>query len=59
MQLFFNNVPPKVVQDYMQHKRYESTEVYLKVFALDLGNAEMSVTFSMDQREYAHLLTVK
>ncbi|WP_339375608.1 hypothetical protein [Candidatus Hamiltonella defensa] len=43
----------------MQHKRYESTEVYLKVFALDLGNAEMSVTFSMDQREYAHLLTVK
>ncbi len=37
MHLFFNHVPPKVVQTYMGHERYESTEVYLKVFALDVA----------------------
>ncbi|HHA3413379.1 TPA: tyrosine-type recombinase/integrase [Salmonella enterica subsp. enterica serovar Muenchen] len=31
MHLFFNHVPPKVVQAYMGHEHYESTEVYLKV----------------------------
>ena len=58
MHLFFNHVPPKVVQTYMGHERYESTEVYLKVFALDVA-PQLGVTFSLDHREYAHLLTVK
>lgn len=58
MHLFFNHFPPKVVQAYMGHERYESTGVYLKVFALDVA-PQMGVTFSMDHREYAHLLTVK
>jgi len=49
---------PEDVQDYMQHKRYESTEVYLKVFALDV-ETQIGVTFSMDQREYVHFLTIK
>ena len=31
MHLFLNHVPPKVVQTYMGHERYESTEQYLKV----------------------------
>ena len=37
MHLFLNHVPPKVVQTYMGHERYESTEQYLKVFALDVA----------------------
>jgi len=58
MHLFFNHVPPKVVQAYLGHERYESTEVYLKVFALDVA-PQMGVTFLMDHREYAHLLKDK
>lgn len=58
MHLFFNHIPPKVVQAYMGHERYESTEVYLKVFALDVA-PQMGVSFSMDHREYAHLLIKK
>ncbi|KGT88757.1 resolvase [Erwinia typographi] len=56
MHLFFNHVPPKVVQAYMGHERYESTEVYLKVFALDVA-PRLGVTFSLDHRDYGHLLT--
>jgi len=58
MHLFFNHVPPKVVQAYLGHERYESTEVYLKVFALDVA-PQMGVTFLMAHREYAHLLKDK
>ena len=58
MHLFFNHVPPKVVQAYMGHERYESTEVYLKVFALDVA-PQLGVTFSLDHRDYSHLLTRK
>jgi hypothetical protein len=58
MHLFFNHVPPKVVQTYMGHERYESTEVYLKVFALDVA-PQLVVTFSLDHRDYAQLLKHK
>ncbi|EOV4132521.1 tyrosine-type recombinase/integrase [Yersinia enterocolitica] len=58
MHLFFNHVPPKVVQAYMGHERYESTEVYLKVFALDVA-PQLGVTFSLDHRDYAQLLKHK
>ncbi|WGE30848.1 tyrosine-type recombinase/integrase (plasmid) [Edwardsiella tarda] len=58
MHLFFNHVPPKVVQAYMGHERYESTEVYLKVFALDVA-PQLGVKFSLDHRDYSHLLTRK
>lgn len=58
MHLFFNHVPPKVGQAYMGHERYESTEVYLKVFALDVA-PQLGVTFSLDHRDYSHLLTRK
>ncbi|KJN12552.1 hypothetical protein SS58_23445 [Enterobacter hormaechei subsp. hoffmannii] len=57
-QCLFNHVPPKVVQAYMGHERYESTEVYLKVFALDVA-PQLGVTFSLDHRDYSHLLTRK
>ncbi|HCP8550586.1 TPA: tyrosine-type recombinase/integrase [Escherichia coli] len=56
MHLFFNHVPPKVVQAYIGHERYESTEVYLKVFALDVAS-QLGVTFSLAHRDYSHLLT--
>lgn len=58
MHLFFNHVPPKVVQAYMGHERYESTEVYLKVFALDVA-PQLGVTFSLDHRDYTQLLKHK
>lgn len=55
MHLFFNHVPPKVVQAYMGHERYESTEVYLKVFALDVA-PQLGGTFSLDHRDYSHFV---
>lgn len=55
MHLFFNHVPPKVVQTYMGHERYESTEVYLKVFALDVA-PQIGVKFTLDHRDYAMMM---
>lgn len=40
----------------MGHERYESTEVYLKVFTLDV-TPQLGVAFSLDHRDYSHLLT--
>lgn len=47
MHLLFNKVHPKVLQAYMGHQRGESTEVYTKVFTLDIG-VQKNVTFSYD-----------
>lgn len=58
MHLFLNHVPPKVIQAYMGHERYESSEVYLKVFRLDVAQ-QLGVTFSLNRRDYRHLLTRK
>lgn len=58
MHLVFNHVPPKVVQTCMGHERYESTDVYLKVFALDVA-PQLEVTLSLDHRDYTHLLMQK
>lgn len=58
MHLFFNHVPPKVIQAYMRHERYESTEVYLKVFALDVV-PQLGVTFLLGHSDYSHLQTRK
>ncbi|WP_209499596.1 tyrosine-type recombinase/integrase [Winslowiella toletana] len=52
MHLFLNHVPPKVVQTYMGHERYESTEVYLKVFALDVA-PQLGIRFTLDAQEWA------
>lgn len=46
MNLINNHVPLKVVQAYMGHKGLSSTEVYTKVFALDVGR-QYEVQFSM------------
>lgn len=58
MHLFLNHVPPKVVQTYMGHERYESTEQYLKVFALDVA-PQLGIRFSLDAPDFEHLLTRK
>ncbi|MBD8170206.1 tyrosine-type recombinase/integrase [Erwinia persicina] len=58
MHLFLNHVPPKVVQTYMGHERYESTEQYLKVFALDVA-PQLGIRFSLDAQDFAGMLTRK
>lgn len=46
MNLIQHGVPLKVVQAYAGHARLESTELYTKVFALDIGR-QYDVRFSM------------
>lgn len=58
MHLFLNHVPPKVVQTYMGHERYESTEVYLKVLALDVAPA-LGIRFSYSAQDWTAALTVE
>ncbi|WP_019105452.1 tyrosine-type recombinase/integrase [Pantoea ananatis] len=58
MHLFFNHVPKKVVQTYLGHERPESTEVYLKVFALDVA-PQLGIRFSLDAQDYTGMLTRK
>lgn len=55
MQLFLNHVPPKVVQTYMGHERYESTEQYLKIFALDVA-PQLGIRFSLDAQDFMGML---
>ncbi|MDF7651823.1 tyrosine-type recombinase/integrase [Erwiniaceae bacterium L1_54_3] len=58
MHLFLNHVPPKVVQTYMGHERYESTEQYLKVFALDVA-PQLGIHFSLDAESFRLMLQKK
>lgn len=58
MHLFLNHVPPKVVQTYMGHERYESTEQYLKVFALDVA-PQLGIHFSLDAEPFRAALQKK
>jgi len=58
MQLFLNHVPPKVVQTYMGHERYESTEQYLKIFALDVA-PQLGIRFTLDPDDFAGMLIKK
>jgi len=48
-------VPPKVLQSLLGHEKFESTEVYTKVFALDVA-ASHQVRFSMDTADALQLL---
>lgn len=47
MHLLYSHVPPKVVQSLLGHEKFESTEVYTNVFALDVA-AGQQVRFSLD-----------
>jgi integrase len=55
MHLLYGHVHPKVLQALMGHEKYESTEVYTKVFALDVA-ASQQVRFSMDTAGALQLL---
>ncbi len=46
MNLIQHGVPLKVVQSYAGHARLESTEIYTKIFALDVGR-QYDVRFSL------------
>lgn len=50
MQLLYGHTPPKVLQSLLGHEKYESTEVYTKVFALDVA-ASQQVTFTLPVAE--------
>lgn len=46
MHLLQHHVPPKVLQAYLGHAESKSTEIYTRVFALDVGR-QYGVAFSM------------
>lgn len=55
MHMLYNHVHPKVVQSLLGHEKFESTEVYTKVFALDVA-ASHQVRFSLDTERSLQLL---
>lgn len=55
MHMLYHHVPPKVLQSLLGHEKFESTEVYTKVFALDVA-ASHQVRFSMETADALQLL---
>ncbi|HBC5673677.1 TPA: phage integrase family protein [Citrobacter koseri] len=55
MHMLYAGIPLKVLQSLMGHKSISSTEVYTKVFALDVA-ARHRVQFHMSEKEAANLL---
>lgn len=55
MHLLYGGVPLKVLQGLMGHKNVKSTEVYTKIFALDVA-AQQRVQFSMPGAEAVAIL---
>lgn len=46
MHLLYNRVHPKILQSFMGHRDYKSTEIYTRVFALDVAG-QLGVRFEM------------
>lgn len=55
MHMLYHHVPAKVLQSLLGHEKFESTEVYTKVFALDVA-AGHQVRFSLDTQTALQLL---
>ncbi|EOT0787355.1 TPA: tyrosine-type recombinase/integrase [Klebsiella pneumoniae] len=55
MHLLYGHVHPKVLQSLLGHEKFESTEVYTKIFALDVA-ASKQLRFTLDTRDALHLL---
>lgn len=55
MHLLYGHVHPKILQGLMGHEKYESTEVYLRIFALDVA-ASHQVRFTLDTANALQLL---
>ena len=53
MHMLYAGIPLKVLQSLMGYKSISSTEVYTKVFALDVA-ARHRVQFSMPEPEFTH-----
>ncbi|WP_407437627.1 site-specific integrase [Lelliottia sp.] len=58
MHMLYNGIPLKVLQSLMGHKSVSSTEVYTKVFALDVA-ARHRVQFQMSETEAVAILKAK
>lgn len=50
MHLLYGHVHPKVVQGLLGHEKFESTEVYTKIFALDVA-ASQQLRFTLDTND--------
>lgn len=55
MHLLYGHVHPKILQGLMGHEKFESTEIYTKVFALDVA-ASQQLRFVLDTQESLQLL---
>ena len=55
MHLLYGHVHPKVLQGLLGHEKFESTEVYTKIFALDIA-ASQQLRFTLDTRDALQLL---
>lgn len=55
MHLLYNRVHPKILQSFMGHRDYKSTEIYTRVFALDVA-AQLGVRFDMSAEQAMLLL---
>nr|WP_318379128.1 tyrosine-type recombinase/integrase [uncultured Enterobacter sp.] len=55
MHLLYGHVHPKVLQGLMGHEKFESTEIYTKIFALDVA-ASQQLRFSLDTQDALQLL---
>ena len=55
MHLLYGHVHPKVVQGLLGHEKFESTEVYTKIFALDVA-ASQQLRFTLNTSDALELL---
>lgn len=55
MHLLYGHVHPKVLQGLMGHEKFESTEIYTKIFALDVA-ASQQLRFSLNTQDALQLL---
>lgn len=55
MHLLYGHVHPQIIQWLMGYEKFESTEVYTKIFALDFAASQL-VCFSLDSQDALQLL---
>jgi integrase len=58
MHLLYGHVHPKILQGLMGHEKFESTEVYTRIFALDVA-ASQQLRFTLDTQDALQLLRAK
>lgn len=58
MHLLYSRVHPKIVQSFMGHRDYKSTEIYTRVFALDVAG-QLGVKFEMTPEQAMKLLGIQ